>query len=71
MGFGARSLKWVPCDTQQSMRPWKAGMRRTWGGGGTLSFFFALRVLSELARHEIDLLLNPRGVWIQEVSGVP
>ena len=45
-------------------------MRRHEGGGGTPSFFFALRVLSELARHEIVSLLKPRGVWIQEVSDV-
>ena len=33
--------------------------------------FFALRVLSELARHEIVSVVKPRGLWIQEVSGVP
>ena len=33
--------------------------------------FFALRVLSELARHEIVSVVKPRGAWIQEVSGVP
>ena len=33
--------------------------------------FFGLRVLSEPARHEIVSVVKPRGVWIQEVSGVP
>ncbi len=33
--------------------------------------FFALRVLSQPARHEIDLLLKPRGVWIQEFQVFP
>jgi hypothetical protein len=39
MGLGARSYKWVPSDAQQSIRPWKAGMRRHEGGLGRPSFF--------------------------------
>ena len=33
--------------------------------------FFWSWLLSELARHEIVSVVKPRGVWIQEVSGVP
>jgi len=46
-------------------------MRRHGGRSGETFLFFGLRVLSELARHEIVSVVKPRGVWIQEVSGVP
>ena len=47
------------------------GDASSWGRSGETSLFCGLRVLSELARHEIVSVLKPRGVWIQVVLGVP
>ena len=58
-------------DWSWTDRVMRTGCGELGGGLGRPSFFCALKVPSEPARHKIVSLLKPRQVSSQKVSGVP